>query len=103
MQISAGLTLNCEIAGVTSMEAGDTVDIRLPIMGAKTRHKDSYDTVYKGKFLIKSLRHIFNISAKMHTTFMVVVKDSSNQQFSAEGIPATNEKKDGMLYEIETI
>jgi hypothetical protein len=102
MQISSGLTLNCEIAGVTSMEAGDTVDIRLPIMGAKTKHKDSYDNVYKGKFLIKSLRHFFNITDKIHTTYMIVVKDSSNQEFSAEGIPPTNEKKDGILYEVES-
>ena len=102
MQISSGLTLNCEIAGVTSMEVGDTIDIRLPITGAKTKHKDSYDTVYKGKFLIKTLRHLFKTSDKMHTTFMVVVKDSSNEEFSAEGVPSTNEKKDGILYEIET-
>ena len=102
MQISSGLALNCEIAGITSMEVGDTVDIRLPIMGAKTKKKDSYDTVYKGKFLIKSLRHLFNIGNKIHTTFMVVVKDSSNEEFSAEGIPPTNEKKDGILYEIGT-
>jgi hypothetical protein len=102
MQISSGLTLNCEIAGITSMEAGDTIDIRLPIMGAKTKHKDSYDTVYKGKFLIKTLRHLFKTSDKMHTTFMIVVKDSSNQEFSAEGVPPTNEKKDGILYEIGT-
>jgi len=102
MQISSGLTLNCEIAGVTSMEVGDTVDIRLPILGAKTKSKESYDSVYKGKFLIKSLRHHFAVMDKMHTAYMIVVKDSSNQEFSAEGIPSINEKKDGILYEIET-
>ena len=101
MQISSGLALNCEVAGVTSMEVGDTIDIRLPIMGAKTKHKDSYDTVYKGKFLIKTLRHNFNPVDKMHTSYMIIVKDSSNEEFSADGVPPTNEKKDGTLYEIE--
>ena len=101
MQISSGLTLNCEVAGITSMEAGDTVDIRLPILGAKTKNKESYDSVYKGKFLIKTLRHNFNPVDNMHTSYMIVVKDSSNEEFSADGVPPTNEKKDGTLYEIE--
>ena len=100
MQISSGLALNCEIAGITSMEVGDTVDIRLPIMGAKTKKKDLYDDVYKGKFLIKSLRHLFNTSDKMHTTYMTVVKDSSNELFSADGTPPINKKTYGGLYKV---
>jgi len=100
MQISSGLILNCEIAGVTSMEVGDTVDISLPVVGAKSKKKESIDSVYKGKFLIKSLRHHFSIMNKMHTIYMIVVKDSSNQEFSAGGIPPLNKEARGFLYAI---
>ena len=53
------------------------------------------------KFLIKTLRHNFNPVDNMHTSYMIVVKDSSNEEFSADGVPPTNKKKDGTLYEIE--
>ena len=102
MQISSGLALNCEIAGVTSIEVGDTIDISLPITGAKTKAKESIDNVYKGKFLIKSLRHFFSITNKMHTIYMIVVKDSSNQEFSAGGIPPLNKEASGFLYGIKS-
>ena len=89
MGLSFGHIIEVDIAGMTGIEAGDTVNIELPITGTKNTQGDVIDTIRSGKFLIKELRHDFNVADKRHGIKMNVIKDSYAKVHSAEANPPT--------------
>jgi len=89
MGLSFGHSIELDIAGITGIEAGDTVHIELPITGIRNVRGDTIDTIRSGKFLIKELRHDFNIADKRHGIKMNIVKDSSSTRYSANANPPT--------------
>jgi hypothetical protein len=89
MGLSFGNIIELDIAGMTGIEAGDTVNIELPITGTRNTQGDMIDTIRSGKFLIKELRHDFNVADKQHGIKMNVIKDSYAKVHSAEANPPT--------------
>jgi len=83
--LTNGLMINMAVAGVTGIEAGDTININMPITGLKNTKNEDLDDTYKGKFLIQSLKHIFSVTDRMHNILMTVVKDSVPVKFAAQG------------------
>tara|TARA_Y100000310_G_scaffold131945_1_gene131064 strand:+ start:85 stop:1452 length:1368 start_codon:yes stop_codon:yes gene_type:complete len=81
--------LEVEIAGITGIEAGDTVDIELPITGVGNTQGEKVDTIRSGKFLIKELRHDFNVPERQHGIKMNVVKNSVSKHHSSGANPPT--------------
>lgn len=79
-----GLSLNIDVTGTTLVCAGDIVDITIPNTAANIEGNDTEDSLFKGNFLVKALRHDFNMAEpKRHTMSMQVVKDSMTRNVSS--------------------
>jgi len=75
--LESGLQLNIDVVGTTLVKAGDIVTIKIPSVSAvKTPQNETLDMLYNGNFLIRSLRHDFDIPNTKHRMSMNVTKDS---------------------------
>ncbi len=83
LQLENGLNINLEVHGNTLINAGDKVTVNIPYTAAlKAADNKSTDKFYQGPFLIKSIRHDFNVVAQpaQHRMYMNLVKDSLEEQ-----------------------
>jgi hypothetical protein len=75
--MESGLQMSINVVGTTVVKAGDIVEIIIPSISAyKTTKNETEDMLYNGNFLIRSLRHDFDISNSKHTMSMNVTKDA---------------------------
>jgi len=75
--LESGLQLNIDVVGTTFVKAGDIVEIMIPSVSAiKTSKNETKDMLYNGKFLIRAIRHDFNMMDDKHTMSMNVTKDA---------------------------
>jgi len=75
--MESALQLNIDVVGTTIVKAGDIVEIVIPSVSAvKTTKNETEDMLYNGNFLIRSLRHDFDIINEKHTMSMNVTKDA---------------------------
>ena len=75
--LESALQLNIDVVGTTIVKAGDIVNIKIPSVSAvKTTKNETEDMLYNGNFLIRSLRHDFDISNSKHRMSMNVTKDA---------------------------
>jgi len=75
--LESALQLNIDVVGTTIVKAGDIVKITIPSVSAvKTTKNETEDMLYNGNFLIRSLRHDFDISNSKHRMSMNVTKDA---------------------------
>jgi len=75
--LQSGLSMSIDVVGTTIVSAGDIVEIKIPNTAAfKSTGNETLDSLYNSHFLIKSLRHDFDIADNKHTMSMGVVKDS---------------------------
>ena len=82
--LESGLQLNINVIGNTTVSAGDIVEIKIPNTGVyKTTQNETLDTLYNGNFLIRSLRHDFDIQNNKHNMSMNVTKDSIGKNLAA--------------------
>ncbi len=98
IQLENALNLNIEVFGNTLLTVGHKVEINLPYMAvAESADGEKIDKFYRGPFLIKKIRHDF-ISAsspEKHKMYLSLVKDSLEEELSADGPiePAAKSKK----------
>ena len=75
--MESALQLSIDVVGTTVVKAGDIVEIRIPSVAAvKTTKNETEDMLYNGNFLIRSLRHDFDIANSKHRMSMNVTKDA---------------------------
>ena len=75
--MNSALQLSIDVVGTTVVKAGDIVKITIPSVSAvKTTKNETEDMLYNGNFLIRSLRHDFDISNSKHRMSMNVTKDA---------------------------
>jgi hypothetical protein len=75
--LESGLQMSINVVGTTVVKAGDIVEIIIPSISAyKTTKNETEDMLYNGNFLIRSLRHDFDISNSKHRMSMNVTKDA---------------------------
>ena len=75
--MDSALQLSIDVVGTTVVKAGDIVKITIPSVAAvKTTKNETEDMLYNGNFLIRSLRHDFDISNSKHRMSMNVTKDA---------------------------
>jgi len=75
--LESGLQMSINVVGTTVVKAGDIVEIIIPSISAyKTTKNETEDMMYNGNFLIRSLRHDFDIGGEKHTMSMNVTKDA---------------------------
>ena len=74
-QLDFGVTLNMTVPGNTFLQAGDVIDCALDSSSTLSTEGGVVSKL-SGRYLIKSLRHDFNVSSKaLHTMRLQVVKD----------------------------
>jgi len=75
--LESGLQLNIDVVGTTVVKAGDIVEIKIPSIAAvKTTKNEKEDMLFNGNFLIRNIRHDFDIINEKHTMSMNVTKDA---------------------------
>jgi hypothetical protein len=75
--MESALQLSIDVVGTTIVKAGDIVKITIPSVSAvKTTKNETEDMLYNGNFLIRSLRHDFDIVNSKHRMSMNVTKDA---------------------------
>ena len=75
--LESGLQMSINVVGTTVVKAGDIVEIIIPSISAyKTTKNETEDMMYNGNFLIRSLRHDFDIGGEKHRMSMNVTKDA---------------------------
>ena len=78
--LESGLQMSINVVGTTVVKAGDIVEIIIPSISAyKTTKNETEDMLYNGNFLIRSLRHDFDIGGEKHTMSMNVTKDAMSK------------------------
>ena len=78
--LEGGLQLNIDVVGTTVVKAGDIVDIKIPSVAAyKSTKNETLDELYTGNFLVRTLRHDFDIPNNKHTMSMNVTKDGMDK------------------------
>ena len=88
VQLENALQVNIVVHGNTLINAGDKVILNLPwTSSAEPPRNEKYDRFYKGPFLIKRIRHDFNMSSnpQRHMMYMSLVKDSLEEELDASG------------------
>ena len=86
MQLENGLNVNLEVHGNTLVHVGDKVTVNLPYTAAlKAADNSQFDKFYRGPFLVKTIRHDFNVisSPPQHRMYMNLVKDSLEEKITS--------------------
>ena len=82
--LETALQLSIDVIGNTIVSAGDIIELKIPNTGAyKSTSGEKLDVLYNGNFLIKNLRHEFDIGNNRHYMFMNVIKDSMDKRLVA--------------------
>ena len=90
IQLENAFQVNIKVYGNTLINAGDKVTLNLPwISSTKPPGNEKYDKFYKGPFLIKRIRHDFDmtLNPQMHIMSMNLVKDSLEEELDTSGPP----------------
>ena len=88
LQLENGFNINIVVHGNTLVSAGNKVDVNIPYTAAvKSAGKDQNDKFYSGPFLVKKIRHEFEMtsSPRKHKMYMNLVKDSLDEKLGAGG------------------
>ena len=82
--LESALQLSLDVVGNTTVSAGDIIELKIPNTGAyKSTQNETLDVLYNGNFLIRSLRHDFDIQNNKHNMSMNVTKDSIGKSLTA--------------------
>lgn len=81
-ELNSGMTINMQIHGNTTVEAGQVIQVNIPISGID--HENEKISKYQsGFYLISKLRHRFNPPTKTHTISLQATKDSTPRDFGS--------------------
>ena len=78
-ELTQGMSIIVQVNGSTTYNVGAMVNFTAPVTGAKHSGEDN-DLYLTGRYLIKSLRHMFDFQDKRHTCAMTLVRDSINNE-----------------------
>ena len=82
--LDSALQLSLDVVGNTTVSAGDIIELKIPNTGAyKSSQNETLDVLYNGNFLIRSLRHDYDIQNNKHKMSMNVTKDSMGKSLIA--------------------
>ena len=99
-ELNSGMTINMQIHGNTTVEAGQMIRVNIPIFGLD--HENSKISKHSsGFYLISKLRHTFNPPTKTHTISLQATKDSNASGFDSKA-SGKEPKQSGMptVYQI---
>ena len=105
IQLENAFNINIEVHGNTLINVGDVVTVNLPYTGV-VKGDSHVDKIYQGPFLIKTIRHDFNVLTQptQHTMYMNLVKDSLEEEmFAPDDNYEPQDKESGIIEEYEYI
>ena len=80
-QLDGGIALTILVDGNTFVHAGDIVDVQVPYNSSNKHPKtENVDKFFRGPFLVKALRHDFNVPTAMHEMTLTLVKDCVDEE-----------------------
>ena len=107
-QLQKGINCTITTNGNTLVDCGDIVEFNVPATAAvKSTDNQKYDFFYRGRFLVRRIRHNFNFDSQKHETTMTLVKDSLMEELtsvdkSLETKPQSNDVIIEDFYDIES-
>ena len=84
-ELTQGMSIIVQVHGSTTYNVGAVVNMTIPVTGAKHSKEDN-DLYLTGRYLIKSLRHMFDFTDKRHTCAMTLVRDSINNKLPMDDL-----------------
>ena len=78
-ELTQGMSIIVEVFGTTTLNVGSIVNMTIPVTGAKHSGEDN-DIYLSGRYLVRSLRHMFDFTDKRHTCAMTLVRDTINKE-----------------------
>jgi hypothetical protein len=95
-QLDGAFGIDIHVHGNTLVNVGDKVTVNIPNISAVDDGIEVFDRFFKGPFLIKTIRHDFNMisSPRKHEMHMNLVKDSLEEELDSpiDNIESESEK-----------
>ncbi len=84
-QLDGAFGIDIHVHGNTLVNVGDKVTVNIPNISAVDDGIEVFDRFFKGPFLIKTIRHDFNMisSPRKHEMHMNLVKDSLEEELDS--------------------
>lgn len=83
-QVVSGITLNLNVPGNTTLQAGDVIDVAMK--SSSTMSGGGKDGKLAGRYLVKSIAHDFQVSGEgKHTMLLQVTKDGLSSPIPSVG------------------
>ena len=84
--LDSAITLQVEVPGNTTIQAGDLIGIEMRNQGILA--EDKKDPYFSGRYLVRKLRHEFTRAEGMpkHTVYMECVRDTIKQPYPSIGV-----------------
>ena len=99
-QLEGGIALTILVNGNTALHAGDIVEVEVPYNAwNKGASKDNIDKFFRGPFLVKALRHDFNVPTQSHEMTLTLVKDCVEEELPfSETSPEPEISRSGIIH-----
>ena len=87
IQLENAVTLNIEVYGNTVVRCGSIIKFDYPLhsFAEVEGNRDRIDKFYRGRFLVKSIRHDFEVDTNRHEMVLTLTKDALPTELSALG------------------
>ena len=85
MQLDNGVSITLKINGNTTIAAGQTINVAVPVSGRV--HDGENDKFYSGRYLVTKARHTFNQPDKRHEILLTASKDSLPVELPSSKLP----------------
>jgi hypothetical protein len=83
--MGTGLSISITVDGYTAIHAGDIVTLELPSSSQnKSDTNQTVDRWFRGNFIIRNMKHSFNVAEQRHIILMQCVKDSTIEKPEGE-------------------
>jgi len=83
-QLKKGISCTITTNGNTFVDCGDVIEFNLPATAAvKARENEKYDKFYRGRFLVRRIRHNFNFDSHKHESTITLIKDSLMEELAS--------------------
>ncbi len=85
IQLENAVTLNIEVYGNTVVRCGSIIKFDYPLHSFTDveGNRDRIDKFYRGRFLVKSIRHDFEVDTNRHEMVLTLTKDALPTELSA--------------------
>ena len=96
MELNSAVNITMKINGNTTIAAGQTIDLTVPVVGRT--HEAKNDEYYSGRYLVTMVRHTFFQPDKKHEIILTASKDSLPKEFPKNSKAVEPLGSEGVVY-----